>query len=129
MIRRPPRSTLFPYTTLFRSSPRRRHRARAGRGSPASSPPAAGSGGAARGAGRPSARDPGARRPARDGGSSRRRRIGRSGPARGPDSNPSGGAGAGGTPLGPNIAIPEGFAKNIDRAEDYYSDRRRKEAT
>src|SRR2546427_1378927 len=26
MIRRPPRSTLFPYTTLFRS--RRRHRAR-----------------------------------------------------------------------------------------------------
>src|SRR3712207_7297209 len=24
MIRRPPRSTLFPYTTLFRSSPRRR---------------------------------------------------------------------------------------------------------
>src|SRR2546430_3814878 len=41
MIRRPPRSTLFPYTTLFRSSPRgkrrggrpppvRRHRGRAG---------------------------------------------------------------------------------------------------
>src|SRR2546427_5769239 len=33
MIRRPPRSTLFPYTTLFRSHPRpaelaRRHRAR-----------------------------------------------------------------------------------------------------
>src|SRR5258706_3058652 len=26
MIRRPPRSTLFPYTTLFRSVPRRRHR-------------------------------------------------------------------------------------------------------
>src|SRR3712207_7077284 len=25
MIRRPPRSTLFPYTTLFRSRPRRRH--------------------------------------------------------------------------------------------------------
>src|SRR2546430_13238416 len=25
MIRRPPRSTLFPYTTLFRSSPRRAH--------------------------------------------------------------------------------------------------------
>src|SRR3712207_7647201 len=24
MIRRPPRSTLFPYTTLFRSTPRRR---------------------------------------------------------------------------------------------------------
>src|SRR3712207_7848274 len=28
MIRRPPRSTLFPYTTLFRST-ERRHRARA----------------------------------------------------------------------------------------------------
>src|SRR6266487_6376248 len=27
MIRRPPRSTLFPYTTLFRSSRRRRDRA------------------------------------------------------------------------------------------------------
>ena len=26
MIRRPPRSTLFPYTTLFRSTPNRRHR-------------------------------------------------------------------------------------------------------
>src|SRR5260221_4665511 len=26
MIRRPPRSTLFPYTTLFRSHPRRPHR-------------------------------------------------------------------------------------------------------
>src|SRR5579875_682487 len=26
MIRRPPRSTLFPYTTLFRSSRSRRHR-------------------------------------------------------------------------------------------------------
>src|SRR5260370_30448541 len=26
MIRRPPRSTLFPYTTLFRSGPRRRDR-------------------------------------------------------------------------------------------------------
>src|SRR5256885_7387733 len=25
MIRRPPRSTLFPYTTLFRSAPRMRH--------------------------------------------------------------------------------------------------------
>src|SRR3989442_9603215 len=25
MIRRPPRSTLFPYTTLFRSPPRSRH--------------------------------------------------------------------------------------------------------
>src|SRR2546428_3351052 len=28
MIRRPPRSTLFPYTTLFRSDPRRRSGAR-----------------------------------------------------------------------------------------------------
>src|SRR2546421_7496006 len=28
MIRRPPRSTLFPYTTLFRSPYRRRHHAR-----------------------------------------------------------------------------------------------------
>src|SRR2546425_9310249 len=34
MIRRPPRSTLFPYTTLFRSPPRRVRRgaARLGRG-------------------------------------------------------------------------------------------------
>src|SRR6266850_6913101 len=31
MIRRPPRSTLFPYTTLFRSSPPRVHRTHAGR--------------------------------------------------------------------------------------------------
>src|SRR2546430_9686563 len=31
MIRRPPRSTLFPYTTLFRSERRQAHR-RAGRG-------------------------------------------------------------------------------------------------
>src|SRR3712207_7148994 len=32
MIRRPPRSTLFPYTTLFRSVPlRRQRRVRAGR--------------------------------------------------------------------------------------------------
>src|SRR5438309_8214961 len=29
MIRRPPRSTLFPYTTLFRSSPARGRRGRA----------------------------------------------------------------------------------------------------
>src|SRR6476620_12299495 len=28
MIRRPPRSTLFPYTTLFRSRPGRSHRTR-----------------------------------------------------------------------------------------------------
>src|SRR3712207_7766764 len=31
MIRRPPRSTLFPYTTLFRSGPDRPSRARPGR--------------------------------------------------------------------------------------------------
>src|SRR2546422_1804674 len=30
MIRRPPRSTLFPYTTLFRSGPRTRRRAARG---------------------------------------------------------------------------------------------------
>src|SRR3712207_7512699 len=40
MIRRPPRSTLFPYTTLFRSRaghprPRRGHRAQAGPRDPA----------------------------------------------------------------------------------------------
>src|SRR3712207_7552590 len=37
MIRRPPRSTLFPYTTLFRSPPqelRRQVRLRGGRGGP-----------------------------------------------------------------------------------------------
>src|SRR3712207_8770784 len=32
MIRRPPRSTLFPYTTLFRSPPRRQLRMREGNG-------------------------------------------------------------------------------------------------
>src|SRR6266850_3991234 len=32
MIRRPPRSTLFPYTTLFRSRPRDHAPARTGRG-------------------------------------------------------------------------------------------------
>src|SRR2546426_5787405 len=36
MIRRPPRSTLFPYTTLFRSAPARR---RGGRSAPASRRP------------------------------------------------------------------------------------------
>src|SRR2546430_11867628 len=35
MIRRPPRSTLFPYTTLFRSRPARVPRARARAGAPA----------------------------------------------------------------------------------------------
>src|SRR2546430_11862712 len=34
MIRRPPRSTLFPYTTLFRSSRGRGHRDPVGGGSP-----------------------------------------------------------------------------------------------
>src|SRR5256885_12533059 len=54
MIRRPPRSTLFPYTTLFRSrnarrAPGRRHRrARADDGRAASRPRVA-SGGRARG--------------------------------------------------------------------------------
>src|SRR3989454_7413626 len=43
MIRRPPRSTLFPYTTLFRS--RRRRRARRGRVA-GDRAPAAGGGGA-----------------------------------------------------------------------------------
>src|SRR2546430_7626914 len=37
MIRRPPRSTLFPYTTLFRSRRRRKHRGPAPP-SPASAP-------------------------------------------------------------------------------------------
>src|SRR3712207_8837435 len=32
MIRRPPRSTLFPYTTLFRSHPRHHHHGHRGRG-------------------------------------------------------------------------------------------------
>src|SRR3712207_8576313 len=37
MIRRPPRSTLFPYTTLFRSSCSRCARSPTGRGSPSAS--------------------------------------------------------------------------------------------
>src|SRR2546422_2185734 len=37
MIRRPPRSTLFPYTTLFRSSRRAHRGARADRGGAAAS--------------------------------------------------------------------------------------------
>src|SRR3712207_8497529 len=32
MIRRPPRSTLFPYTTLFRSEPREAENGREGKG-------------------------------------------------------------------------------------------------
>src|SRR5258707_6550625 len=39
MIRRPPRSTLFPYTTLFRS-PRRSHRGPRGRSDPSPRPSA-----------------------------------------------------------------------------------------
>src|SRR2546422_4307492 len=40
MIRRPPRSTLFPYTTLFRSSPgqRRRNGPAGGGGAPLAAP-------------------------------------------------------------------------------------------
>src|SRR3712207_7387843 len=39
MIRRPPRSTLFPYTTLFRSPAKAGRRPRAaGRGSPSTAP-------------------------------------------------------------------------------------------
>src|SRR5215213_10957143 len=45
MIRRPPRSTLFPYTTLFRSRARHRPAVRRGRGGalrrPGGVPPAA----------------------------------------------------------------------------------------
>src|SRR3712207_7910681 len=48
MIRRPPRSTLFPYTTLFRSRPARRRRRRSRRRR-AARPPSAG--GSANGAG------------------------------------------------------------------------------
>src|SRR5436309_9368775 len=39
LLRRPPRSTLFPYTTLFRSSGRARRRARASRDRPAAHRP------------------------------------------------------------------------------------------
>src|SRR3712207_7196985 len=53
MIRRPPRSTLFPYTTLFRS--RRRHR---GGGLLAARGQARGSQGGAAGAGGEEARPP-----------------------------------------------------------------------
>src|SRR3712207_7647729 len=51
MIRRPPRSTLFPYTTLFRSSRRARAACRRG-GAAAGHParPSAGGGAAGRGA-------------------------------------------------------------------------------
>src|SRR2546430_8946653 len=66
MIRRPPRSTLFPYTTLFRSEPCRADRARAGRG--AGRPPGDGGGALARRLGR------GAGRGSRRRGDARRRR-------------------------------------------------------
>src|SRR3712207_7576250 len=53
MIRRPPRSTLFPYTTLFRSSPECRARwSWAPRRRPAG-PSACGRGGSSRGPARP----------------------------------------------------------------------------
>src|SRR3712207_7513175 len=42
MIRRPPRSTLFPYTTLFRSPPPGEHRPRRGRATLAAVPDHAG---------------------------------------------------------------------------------------
>src|SRR3712207_8486389 len=67
MIRRPPTSTLFPYTTLFRSLPRRRgvRQARAGRdpgsrGRPVRHPPAGqlGPAGADRASADPACRPP-----------------------------------------------------------------------
>src|SRR5688572_31114624 len=58
MIRRPPRSTLFPYTTLFRSA---RRRCRGGRPAPAS-PAAAPSRGPPASAGRAGRRDRARRR-------------------------------------------------------------------
>src|SRR3712207_7074044 len=42
MIRRPPRSTLFPYTTLFRSENRNSDRAHHRHPAPVTKPPAAG---------------------------------------------------------------------------------------
>src|SRR2546422_4567416 len=48
MIRRPPRSTLFPYTTLFRSRVRRGHRSRRDRPRRGRTPRRHGGGGAAR---------------------------------------------------------------------------------
>src|SRR3712207_9281190 len=49
MILRPPRSTLFPYTTLFRSRVRPRRVRRGSRGDPRRLASGAGGGGAARG--------------------------------------------------------------------------------
>src|SRR3712207_7727312 len=45
MIRRPPRSTLFPYTTLFRSAGRGRHRHRQDQDAPVARRAALGRGG------------------------------------------------------------------------------------
>src|SRR2546422_7250732 len=42
MIRRPPRSTLFPYTTLFRSRPAHRRVGRLGAGPPQAPPSSSG---------------------------------------------------------------------------------------
>src|SRR2546422_1936766 len=55
MIRRPPRSTLFPYTTLFRSPPRSRTRS-AWTAPTDSGPPSARRGGTATGCGAPAPR-------------------------------------------------------------------------
>src|SRR2546429_5252671 len=44
MIRRPPRSTLFPYTTLFRSRAERKQQVEPGRGRPGKPPPHGGCG-------------------------------------------------------------------------------------
>src|SRR3712207_7261491 len=65
MIRRPPRSTLFPYTTLFRSRPAERARARAGAAVPAAQPRAVAGG---RQGGRPDGGDGGGRRGGAGGG-------------------------------------------------------------
>src|SRR3712207_7890064 len=65
MIRRPPRSTLFPYTTLFRSRPGRGIPRRGGRGGGGHVPPVVGRPGVgpdrARRAGRPDRLLPGRR--------------------------------------------------------------------
>src|SRR5947207_12298522 len=65
MIRRPPRPTLFPYTTLFRSAGRRRHRP-AARAGEAGEGHASAAGGAGGGAGLATAAGPRAGPPARE---------------------------------------------------------------
>src|SRR2546426_3439416 len=68
MIRRPPRSTLFPYTTLFRSPRRTGRRAAAGDARRGGRPPAGGPRPPARGgSGGHGTPDPGAPRPSRSG--------------------------------------------------------------